>query len=105
MNTNQWTPVLVASILVISSVQAFADSGWYYDEDSDTVIHNYSGSPISQPASRSESESTKQDGTWYYDEGSDNIVFNNEGSRSHYIRTSPSIDTFEHDAYLAFLDK
>ena len=104
MNMKEWTPVLVASILVISSVQAFADSGWHYDEDSDTVIHNFSGSTVSHPASRSDSEST-EGGTWYYHEGSDSIVFNNEGSRSEYTRTSPSIDTFEQDAYLAYLDQ
>ena len=105
MNTKQWTPVLVASILAISSVQAFADSGWHYDEDSDTVIHNYNGDPVSHSTSNSESESTDQDSTWYYNEGSDTIVFNNEGSRSQYTRTSSSSDTFEHDAYLSFLDQ
>ena len=45
MNTKQWTPVLIVSLLAFGSAQAFADSGWHYDEDCDTVIFNHSGSP------------------------------------------------------------
>lgn len=105
MNTKEWTPVLVASILVISSVQAFADSGWYYDEDSDTVIHSFNGSPVTQTASHAGNDSMEQGGTWYYHEDSDSIVFSHAGSRSRYSRSSLSDDMFAHDAYQAFLDQ
>ena len=45
MNTKKWTPVLIVSLMAFGSAQAFADSGWHYDEDCDTVIFNHSGSP------------------------------------------------------------
>ena len=105
MNMNQWTPVLVASILAIGTVQAFADSGWSYDEDSDTIIFSNNGSPESQPVSRSEDETLEQTGAWYYDESSDTIVINSEGSRDQYVRSNPSTDISYFDFNLAFLDQ
>ena len=51
MNTKQWTPVLIVSLLAFGSAQAFADSGWHYDEDSDTVIFSYNGSPVTSSTS------------------------------------------------------
>jgi len=104
MNTNQWIPVLIALTLAIGSVQAFADSGWYYDEDSDTVIYSYSGGPVTHSTSRSEDEFVEHTGAWYYDEDSDTIVFNSEGSRSNYARTNPSIEATVFDLELVFLD-
>jgi len=104
MNTKQWVPALTAFLLVSGSVQAFADSGWNYDEDSDTVIPSYSGNSSIQPASRPENV-VEHTGAWYYDEDSESIAFSAEGSRSHHIRTNPSTDTLEPDPNLAFLDQ
>ena len=105
MNTKFWIPTLVSTVLAIGAVEAFADSGWSYDESTETVIYNYSGSPVKHTASSSEHEVVDPTGTFYYDESSETIVFNSEGSRSHYARTKPSSDTFEYDARLAFLDQ
>lgn len=104
MNTKQWVPVLIAFLLGFSSVQAFAESGWNYDEDSDTVIFNYSGNPSTEPVSRADNVA-KHSGAWYYDEDSDSIVFIVEGSRSEYARINPSTDTLGSDSNLAFLDQ
>ena len=105
MNTKFWIPTLVSTALAIGAVEAFADSGWSHDESTETVIYNYSGSPVNRTASNAEQEVVDATGAFYYDESSETIVFNSEGSRSHYTRTKPSSDTFEHDARLAFLDQ
>ena len=101
MNIKQWTPVLVALALAIGSVEAFADSGWHYDEGTDTIVYSYSGSPVP----RSEDEPMEQSGPWYYDEGTDTIVLNNMGSRDQYTQASTSTNAFEFDYNLAFLDQ
>ena len=105
MNTKFWIPTLVSLVLAIGAVEAFADSNWYYDEGTDTVVFSYNGSPVTRSDSRSEHEVVDHSGTFYYDEGSDTIVFNSEGSRSQYARTNPSTDVFTFDARLAFLDQ
>ena len=104
MDIKQWTPVLIATLLAFGSVQAFADSGWNYDEDSDTVIFSFNGSPVPQSTSRSEDEAMGNTDAWHYDEDSDTIVYNNEGSRSEHARANPTTDAFEQDPYLAYLD-
>jgi hypothetical protein len=44
MNTKQWTPIQIAFLLAFGSVQAVADSGWYYDKDRDTIVFTAEGS-------------------------------------------------------------
>ena len=105
MNTKHWTPLLSAIFLAFGSAQATADSGWYYDEDSDTVIISFSGSPETSPASHSDDATVKHAGNWHYDADSDSIVFSVTGSRSQYIRNNPSIDASEINSDLAFLDQ
>ena len=103
MDIKYWTPVFVSLVLAIASVQAFADSGWNYDEDSDTTVLSYSGSPVSQSAPRPENEVVEHAGTWYYDEDSDTIVNTGERSRDNYARTNPPeipVSGFD----MAFLD-
>ena len=104
MNTKQWTPVLIVSLLAFGSAQAFADSGWHYDEDSDTVIFRYNGSPVTSSTSQLEDDVMEHAGAWYYDEDSDTIVFNGEGDRSNYARTNPLIETPQVDFDMAYLD-
>jgi len=96
---------LIGIALAAASVQAFADSGWYYDEDSDTIVLSYSGSPVTRSTSLSEAESVEHIGAWHYDEGSDSIVINGDGSRSQYTRTTPSIEESWIDFDLVFLDQ
>ena len=105
MNTKFLMPTLIGLTLSIGTVQAFADSGWRYDEDSDSVIQSYNGRPVTHPASHSENGAVQQSGTWYYDESSDNIVYNVNGSRSHSVQTTPSTDATEFDSNLAYLDQ
>ena len=59
MNTNQWTPVLVALVLAIGSVQAFADSGWHYDEGTDTIVLNFGNDTVVPSASNQEDEAVE----------------------------------------------
>lgn len=105
MNTKIIMPTLIGLTLSISTVQAFADGGWYYDEDSDTVIHSYHGSAATSPSSNSNNAAVQHSGTWYYDESSDNIVYNVNGSRYHAVQTTPSTDAIGFDTNLAYLDQ
>ena len=105
MNTKFLMPTLIGLTLSIGTVQAFADSGWRYDEDSDSVIYSYNMRSVTHPASHSENGAVPQSGTWYYDESSDNIVYNVDGSRSHFVQTNPSTDATEFDSNLAYLDQ
>ena len=105
MNIKQWTPVLVALVLAIGSVEAFADSGWHYDEGTDTIVFSFGSDTVVPSASSSRDDAMEQSGDWYYDEGSDTIVINSEGSRSQYTQASTSTNTFEFDYNLAFLDQ
>ena len=104
MNTKQWTPVLIVSLLAFGSAQAFADSGWHYDEDSDTVIFSYNGSPVISSTSQLEDDVMEHTGAWNYDEYTDTIVIHSKGSRSNYARTNPSIETPQIDFDMAYLD-
>jgi hypothetical protein len=70
MHTKLLMPTLIGLTLSISTVQASADGGWYYDEDSDTVIHRYDGSAVTHPPSHSNNEVVQHSGNWYYDESS-----------------------------------
>jgi hypothetical protein len=97
-------PTLIGLTLSISTVPAFADSGWYYDEDSDTVIHNFDGSAVTHPSSHSNNAVVQHSGKWYYDESSDNIVYIVNGSRYHAVQTGPSTDAIGFDSNLAYLD-
>jgi len=103
MDIKFWTPVLVSLVLATGSVQAMADSGWSYDEDTDTINLGYSGSPV--PQSHSEDEVVEHAGNWYYDDVTETIVFTSEGSRSKYIRSNPSNEEPVFDYELAFLDQ
>jgi hypothetical protein len=98
-------PTLIGLTLSIGTVQAFADSGWDYDEDSDSIIFSYDGNPVSHSASLAEDGAVHQSGAWYYSEGRDSIVYNVDGSRSHYIQTRPSTGAVAFDSTLAFLDQ
>ena len=101
MNINKWTPVLVALVFAIGPVQAFADSGWHYDESSDTIIFSGNSSPVTPSASSSENEVVEPAGAWYYEESSDAIVFNGEGSRDQYTRAT-RLSNVPADYHLAF---
>lgn len=92
MNTKEFMPVLITILLTVGSVKAFADGGWSYDEDTDTVIFNYVGSNVARSISQSEHDTVEHTGPWYYDEDTETIVFNNEGSRSSHARANPSIE-------------
>ena len=105
MSTKFWMPILIATALSIGTVQAFADSGWHYDEDSDAIIFSYNGSPVAHSTSHSEDGAVQQSGTWIYNESCDNIVYNVEGSRRHYVLTNPSTNAMGYDTNLAFLDQ
>ncbi|HYQ71149.1 MAG TPA: hypothetical protein VET88_04370 [Gammaproteobacteria bacterium] len=105
MNTKFWMPTLTAIALSIGTVQAVADSGWRYDEDSDTIIYSYGGSPVTHSTSLSYDGAVQQSGTWYYSESIDNIVYHVEGNRSHHVRSDSSTDTIGFDSNLTFLDK
>ena len=90
MNTKQWLPVLVAVIPAFGPVQAYADSGWYYDEDRDSIVYSYTGETAIHTASAPEADSAEHSGPWYYDEAIDAVVFNGVGSRGDHTLTSPS---------------
>jgi len=91
MNTKQWAPIQIAVLLAFGSAQAVADSGWYYDEDRDTIVFTVEGSRSNYIRTNpSNDESETHTGPWYHDEDRDTIVFNVEGSRSIYARTNPS---------------
>ena len=105
MNTNHWKPVLIASLLVTGSAQAFADSGWHYDEGTDTIIFDYSGGAPVLSTSSLENEIVEHIGPWYYDEGSDTIEINSEGSRDQYTRSTPSDHALGFEYDMAFLDQ
>ena len=92
MNTKQWTPIQIAFLLALGSVQAVADSSWYHDEDRDTIVVNAEGSRSDYIRTNpSIAESVAPTGPWYHDEDRDTIVFNVAGSRSNYARTNSSI--------------
>jgi hypothetical protein len=103
MDSKFWTPVLLVLILAIGSVGAYADSGWRYDEDSDTILFSYSGKPVTRAISHS--DTVKHAGTWHYDESSDTIAFTGAGSRSKHVHNNPSTDAFLLDSNLSFLDQ
>lgn len=105
MNTRFLMPALIGLTLSINTIQAFAGSGWSYNEDSDTVIYSYNGSPVTRPDSHSNNAVVQHSGTWYYDESSDNIVYNVSGSRNHADQTTLSTDAFGFDSKLAYLDQ
>jgi len=105
MNTKFLMHTLVGLTLSVSTAQAFADGGWYYDEYSDTVIHSYNGSAATSPSSNSKNAVVQHSGTWYYDESSDNIVYNVNGSRYRAVQTNPSTDAIGFDTNLAYLDQ
>ena len=104
MEIKKWTPALIGLFLATGTVQAFADGGWYYDEDTQTIIYEYSGSPVIQSPSSTEDAVPQHQGYWYHDEASDTIVFNVEGSRAKYIRSNPSGEAV-FDLEFAFLDQ
>jgi len=105
MNTKQWTPVLIASLLAFGSVQASADGGRYYDEDIDASNFSYAGSIVSQSTSHLKGEAVKHADSGYYDEDIDPIAFNSEGSRSNHTRTNSSIEAPVLGFDLAYLDQ
>ena len=73
MNTKLWILTIVSLVLAIGTVEAFADSGWHYDEGNNTIVHSYTGSPVSRSTSPSEEQHT---GTWHYEEefGTENLL-------------------------------
>ena len=105
MNTKLLMPTLIGLTLSIGTVQAFADSGWHYDEDSDSTIFSYSGSPVTQSTSHSEDGAMQQSGNWYYNESSYNIVYSVEDSRNPSVQTNSSANAIGFDSNLAFLDQ
>jgi len=93
MNSKQLKFVPIALTLAIGSGQALANSGWYYDKGSDTIVFTAEGSrsgytPSKQPVNRMPAPA----GSWYYDGDSDTIVYSVEGSRSGYDRSVQSGD-------------
>lgn len=93
MYTKQWAPIQIAFLLAFGSAQAVADSGWYYDEDRDTIVFTAEGSRSNYIRTNpSINETVAQTGRWYHDEDRDTIVFTAEGSRSNYARTNPTIN-------------
>ena len=103
MDIKFWTPVLVSTVLAAGSVQTMADSSWGYDEDSQTIIYPYSGSPT-QSSSHTDDDVMKQSGSLHYDEVNDWIVYHSEGSRDRYVRSNPSNEPV-FDFELAYLDQ
>ena len=97
-------PALIGLALSICTVQAFADSGWYYDEDSDTVIYSNNQSAVTQPSSLSNNAVVQHSGSWYYDESNDYIVYNVGDSHGHSAQTITLTDTIGPDSNLIYLD-
>ncbi len=61
MNTKQWAPIQIAFLLALGSVQAVADSSWYYDEDRDTIVFNVEGSRSNYARTNSSIEAPELD--------------------------------------------
>jgi hypothetical protein len=94
MNILKCKVVPIAVAFALGSGQALADSGWYYDEDRDTIVFNVEGSrsDLERSSQLLEDYVGPQSRSWYYDEVRDTIVYNIEGSRSGYTRSTPSGD-------------
>ena len=103
MKTGYLTPIASALILAIGTVQAYADSGWQYDENSDTVDFSYSGIASTQP--RRPSEVVKYSGAWHYVADTETILFTGLESRGGHGNTHPSASALEFDSELSFLDQ
>ena len=105
MDIKFWTPAMIGFFLAVGSLQAYADSSLGFDEDTETVIYNFSGSSVPQPSSPYEGEYSRYVGDWYYDDLTETIAFMGEGSRGKHVRDNPSTDVSPIDYELAFLDQ